>query len=314
VNCNELDESEKNALKELKNNKYNIPLIVVFTNAQNNDDIENAKNQIEELFPGDDIFIKILGVPTEDIEKFGLDELLNKTLDIIEKNTKKSKTFEMIRKECINFEKNNIKQMFSKNKEDAVKKIVHEFINNYTSIKDNKDFEMYIFELIKLILKAFSGENEANSQIDDLIKNTQIANFIQSCIKFYSEITKNYIDKILEEKSYEFLDLQVNIENTKKESIRPENKKNKKGFQDFIIKFLSDNFYYIAQKYLIYRYIFDIFEDLTEKSEKISLKNIEDILEGDNLNIAYRNMYLKIFRDLKIQIDKYRDKNNKIYS
>ena len=54
-----LGDSEIEALKKLNNNEFKIPLLIVFTNAQNNDDIVSMQSQISNLF-SDDIFIKVL--------------------------------------------------------------------------------------------------------------------------------------------------------------------------------------------------------------------------------------------------------------
>ena len=69
---------------------------------------------------------------------------------------------------------------------------------------------------------------------------------------------------------------------------------------------MKDNFYFIAQKYLIYKYIIDILEDLAEKLEEITIRKIDNILKGDDLNNCYRNIYLNIFSELE-------KKNKSIY-
>lgn len=76
---------------------------------------------------------------------------------------------------------------------------------------------------------------------------------------------------------------------------------------------MKDNFYFIAQKYLIYKYIIDILEDLAEKLEKITIRKIDNILKGDDLNNCYRNIYLNIFSELEKKISQYIDeyRNNK---
>jgi len=67
VNNSSLDPSEKEALKKLKNNEFKIPLLIAFTNAQSADDVESMKKLISSLY-SDDIFIKVLAEPTEDIK------------------------------------------------------------------------------------------------------------------------------------------------------------------------------------------------------------------------------------------------------
>ena len=82
VNGNGLDESEKNALKQLKENKHNLPVIVVFTHGKRDNEIKSMKNEIKNLYP-DLPFIPILARDTEHKKNYGLDDLLNLTLKTI---------------------------------------------------------------------------------------------------------------------------------------------------------------------------------------------------------------------------------------
>ena len=82
VNGNGLDESEKNALKQLKENKHNLPVIVVFTHGKRDNEIKSMKNQIKNLYP-DLPFIPVLARDTEHKKNYGLDDLLNLTLKTI---------------------------------------------------------------------------------------------------------------------------------------------------------------------------------------------------------------------------------------
>jgi hypothetical protein len=58
------------------------------------------------------------------------------------------------------------------------------------------------------------------------------------------------LDNILENKSLEYLDIQVKIEKDRNISILPENKRNREDFKKLISQFIKDNFFYVAQKYL----------------------------------------------------------------
>ena len=222
-NCNSLDKTEINALKELKNNKYNIPLIVIFTNAQIENDVNDVKKQIINLF-SEDIFIPILGERTKNLSEFGLDDLLNKTLDAIKSNTKKSNLLEQVKKDNENSQKNKFRDMFKKEKENTLNTIIEEFINHYSSVKSEHDFELYLCGLMIRIIQTFTNKNGINSQSDDLIHS--IKSYVQSCITFYKKAASNYFsDEMLEKKSFEFLQLQVNVEQEKNGSIKQENKK-----------------------------------------------------------------------------------------
>jgi len=304
-NCNYLDEAEISALKELKNNKYNIPLVVVYTYAQIAKKVEDVKKQIKEIF-SEDIFIPILGRSTKSISEFGLDDLLNKTMNIIKSNNKNNNILVEVKNITEKSKKENFKEMYKKEKENIINKIIEKFISSYSYVKSDDDFETYVCELISEIIQTFSNKNEKNYQGDDLIQS--IKNCVRLCVSDYKKITnKNYLDEILNKKSFEFLQLQVNVEQEKNGSIKSINKKNKKGFKELIFKFLRDNFYFIAQKYLIYKFIIDIFEDLAEQLEIIAIKKIDTILEKGDLINCYRNIYVNIFTELEKKIAEYID-------
>ena len=62
---------------------------------------------------------------------------------------------------------------------------------------------------------------------------------------------ENIIEKILDKKAVEYLDIQVKKEKDENISIKWENKKNKKDFNDYIKILLNNYFYFISQKYII---------------------------------------------------------------
>ena len=80
-----------------------------------------------------------------------------------------------------------------------------------------------------------------------------------------------------------------------------------------ISTFLEDNFDYFAQKYLVYRFIKDLFEDLIENITEIIYKKIEDYLNGDEANKYFKMIYMKVIEDFEKEINKYRNKDEKNY-
>lgn len=124
------------------------------------------------------------------------------------------------------------------------------------------------------VITSISEENKS------LIKNTQnnIKKRIKSFIEYYKEKAQDFIDKGLKIKSLKYLDIQVKIEKIKNNSISPKNKRNKEEFEKLISSFLNENFYYIAQKYLIYRFIKDLFENLCEKLSNTIISKMKNFL------------------------------------
>ena len=93
-------------MKQLKENKHNLPVIVVFTHGKRDNEIKSMKNEIKNLYP-DLPFIPILARDTEHKKNYGLDDLLNLTL----KTIKSSKENDIL-KDIINEYKKRKKTIF----------------------------------------------------------------------------------------------------------------------------------------------------------------------------------------------------------
>ena len=195
--------------------------------------------------------------------------------------------------------------------------MVEKFITNYNNILSETDFEQYLYGLFEKVINEFSGRNEITQKTKSLIQynniKIQIKNRIQSYILFYSKTTKNFIDLILESKSLEYLDMQVKIEKLKNMPILDDNKKNRENFKEIISKFLQDNFYYVAQKYLIFRFIKDIIVVLSEKLGESIIQEMEQFLMSKEIESCYNKIYLSIFSEFEEEIGKFKDQNGKIY-
>jgi hypothetical protein len=183
VHANELDSTEISALDKLINNTHKIPLIVVFTHALIENDINKMRNQIKSIFL-DLKFIKVLARDAAGVKKYGLDELFKLTLDSI-KSKGDNDIIDSIKNEYRTKEEEMIKRVISDDKANIINKLVEEFINNYNSIKNEIDFERYILNLIEKLIIGFSDKNEVSKVTKALIQGNQITNYIKSYISFY---------------------------------------------------------------------------------------------------------------------------------
>ena len=202
--------------------------------------------------------------------------------------------------------------MISDIKLNIINKLVNNFISNFR--KKEMDIKKYIFNLIEEIIMAFSFKAEVDQKSKRLIQNSKnnINDIIDSHINFYRKKTKKCINKILSDYSFKYLEWQVEIEREKNVSIKTKNKRNRKDFKNLISTFLEDNFDYFAQKYLVYRFIKDLFKDLIENITEIIYKKIEDYLNGDEANKYFKMIYMKVIEDFEKEINKYRNKDGKI--
>ena len=314
VNGSGIDDSEKNALKELIKNKYDVPVIVVFSNAQKKTEVQSMEKQIKTFFPLIN-FIPVLGRGIEDVESFGLNELIDLTLNTIKSNNKND-MFKKIKSEYITKEENLIKEEIIKIETNIINKLAENFISDFNSVLDERKFKENINDSIEKIIMAFSLKNNIKETTKLLVKNTNknIKNIFQKYIEFYSETAEGYINEIVDNKSLDYLDLQVKIEQLSKGSIKTQNKKNRKEFEKIIKSFCKDNFHYVAQKFLVYRLIKDLFEVFSEKLGENILSNINKFLSSDEVMKDYMNIYLNIFGEYEKIINEYKNKNNgKIY-
>lgn len=144
-----------------------------------------------------------------------------------------------------------------------------------------------------------------------------ITKTIKSFIQFYTEEAQKYIDIIIDNKSLDYLNMQVEIEKEKEKncSIHPNNKKNREELKIIISSFLKDNFHYVAQKFFIYNIIKDLIEDLSEKlGEKIFIQ-MKNFLTSDEIKSHYHNIYQKAIEEFEEGINKYKSKETgKIYN
>ena len=313
VNSNEIGDKEKNSLEELKKNVEDLPVIVVCTYAKRDNQVESIKKQINDLFP-DLPFIAVLARKTEKRESYGLDNLLKLTLKTI-KLRENNDIFEAVKNEYKIKETENTKNQILKSESDIIIQLVYNFINNYTQFLNTEDFEKYIYNFFSELIIFFSQNNEISPNTISLIKNNKIKNLLQSYIKFYLNESENILNNLIEHKSIKFLDLQAIIEKTKNVSINTKNKRSQEDFKELIRNFCNDNLYYIAQKYLIFLIIKDVFEDISEKLGKSIYKKMKIFLASDEAKDSYRNIYLRIFDKFEEEkINKFRDKYGKIYN
>ena len=136
--------------------------------------------------------------------------------------------------------------------------------------------------------------------------------FINNFITHYTSKTEETVKPILEDMAIKFLDLQVSFEKKYKLSLDPKNKNNKEKFMKIIQTFLNNNFYYISQKYIIYR-LLNICEKIScelNKSLNQLVKNLLDRREPEDL---LKIIFGQKFKDLEFRIDECKKGRNSIY-
>ena len=319
ISNNEIEDIEIEVIRELKKKEESVPIIILHTYSLNEEKVKISKAIIEKEF-NDIIYIPVLADPIEgyqDSHIFGLDDLLNETLNIYKK-TKKGNIYKKIKELCFHKIIKDFQKLNNLIKINLHNKIVDKFTHDFNKVLDNEDFLKYIYNLLELIFVEYMNYGEKNEKIEltqenkENIRNiTNIQKYFSSFYQDYKKKSEEIIKKIYNIKAIEYLDEQVRKE--KKEfskCLNNKNKCNKTDFQNNIETFLNNNFYYLSQKYIIYRLITDAFEQITDYVE-ISINNLIKKLIEKNPDI-FDKIYSKKIIDLEKEINSYR-KNDKIY-
>ena len=312
VKGSSLEESEIKTIEKIKENKESIPVIVVFTMGINNDDIKKMEDLISSRL--DLPFISVLAEKNEDLDSYGLNDLLNLTLDQCQKS-QKGNMFQTI-KEIIC--KNVIEKL-----EEINKKIKFSLNNNMLKKfvnfkKAENDLYQLIHDYIEIAIIEYnnlSGNNitklkeESNEEFEKL---KSLNDYIKEFIGFYTDKSQEIIEPILDNLSLEFLDTQVRKEKESSKSIEIENKNDRDSFKTIIKDFLEPNFYYISQKYLIYKLFYDFSEPFSEDLEKKVNDIVKKNLKKNEINEKIKKSYEDIFNAFRKSIEN-RARNGKIY-
>ena len=216
------------------------------------------------------------------------------------------------------------KYLIERNKGNKIKscnKIVNIFTSYFSEVLNDNEFDQFINYLLfeNIFLEYINSDNQhtikgLSEENKNLLKGilTEFKKFYSKYSEYYKTQTKEIIEPILEEYSVKYLNEQVKKEKKEfNQCLNNKNKCNKKDFQDIITKFLNNNFYYISQKYIIYRIITDVSESICETIEHYINIVIKDILKQNNPDYL-EEIYHQKFEDLEQTINKYR-KNLKIY-
>ena len=184
--------------------------------------------------------------------------------------------------------------------------------------KAENDLYKLIHDYIEIAIIEYnnlSGNNitklkeESNEEFEKL---KSLNDYIKEFIGFYTDKSQEIIEPILDNLSLEFLDTQVRKEKESSKSIEIENKNDRDSFKTIIKDFLEPNFYYISQKYLIYKLFYDFSEPFSEDLEKKVNDIIKKNLKKNEINEKIKKSYENIFSAFRKSI-KNRARNGKIY-
>ena len=310
-----IEEVEIELIKKLKRNYPSIPIILIFTFALSEDSYNRFKKKVNEYFP-DIPSLKILAKASEHWQPFGLNELLIKTLNVCKKEFN-GKIYQYIRQKSYEEIENKLIINHELINNTIINEITNSFIKNYSKVLTKDDLLNYVYDLFEKIFIAYLKVDDNSAKNNKLDKNLlkQIADvdtFINNFVTHYTLKTKETVEPILEDISIKFLDLQLSFEKKDKKSLNIKNKNNKESYKKIIQTFLDDNFYYISQKFIIYKLlsICEIISSEVKKSVNQLVKNLLDQREPEDL---LKRILEQKFKDLDNRIDKFKNEQNIIY-
>lgn len=286
-----------------------IPLIIVYTRMISKSNFNKMKEIINQKIENA-VLIPILAEevkndeenPNNVIKSFGLDELKNKTFELAKKlngnifNHLKNKASEYIAQNI--YKENNTFEEKTKNL------IIESFINNFKETKTENEFFNYIVELLGINFRKNDEQenNMSNKSANELKEMEIIFSDIKTTLHNSKIFIKENIDSILEMRSMNFLDGQAIIEKIKKKRKSNQLKKDKEEFMKIINNFLTDNFYYISQKFILYYLIFLKIIPFIHEIKELSNNIIVNLIENESESF-YENLYTKKFEDFEEKIE-----------
>ena len=268
-----------------------IPIIIVYTRMISKSNFNKMKEQINNKIK-DATLIPILAeaVINDDedsyntIKSFGLDNLKNKTLELVKK---KGNIFNILKNKSSEYIKENIYNENNTFEEETKSKIVNSFISNFRETKSENDFLSYIVKLLGINFRKNDEQgNNISNYIINILKEMEILfNDVKNIIKIVKINVREYIDSIIEMKSMNFLNAQATIEKVRQKSISNTLKKDKEQFKNIINAFLNliQN---ESEQYFQNLYIKKM-EDFENKFH--NNKNSVDIVDN-NIFTCYKNI------------------------
>ena len=303
ITGNRFEQVEIDLLYSLKNSygDNNIPIIIVYTQATDNNTINEMKEYIKEKNI-DANFIKVLAerkqlVDHNFLEPFGLDVLISETLEKCKKALK-GDMFSVITKKISEEIFNTIQSQNNSDKGYIIKEMKIYTIKNFGNVRDLDNFIYFIIHLFGYIITILfeTEEGQINDKNRQIFLDSDLINFFRNTYIQNNEFNDNmFINKIV----YEFIDLQVLIQKNNNKEICYENQRTINDFKNTTKAFLNDNFNYFIQKMIlnfIFSYIFgSLLDEFIYQSNELSIK----LLNEENIKDQIKRCFFKKYSEFE---------------
>ena len=149
------------------------------------------------------------------IQSFGLDILINKTLDKLKNSSSNNNNLDEYIKQ-IKFDNNAI----CKN---VYEQITNNFINEYNSVKSNEKFIEYIIEIFRMNIQYFLSDVIFQEGKNKIINENFLIQPMREYISYYEQNGKNLFEPIINSYAFKFFNHQSKIQTEKNCKMNPIN-------------------------------------------------------------------------------------------
>ena len=307
VESNRFQEAESSLIQQLKvtyqDNK--IPIIIVMTQAINEERFEGIKNFLETR--GYD-FVKVLAKRLKIygdvyVEPFGLEELVDLTI-----------------KKCKRAFEGDMKAVMIENMSNYIeRKIKLNTLNDNQLIKlnDNENdiegnnFREYIKDLYKYNIQHFLNNDDFKNETITLI-NSEFIKHKKNYFSYCQQLSNDIIKKDIPYLADRFLDIQAKKQIEYHQSVKNENRRDKNGFINTGTNFLMKEYNLLAYRHYSTYLTTTIHNKIvTSFKEKVDFL-IKNLLNKKEVKESINEKYIKKFNDFEKRVEEFK-KNVDIY-
>ena len=315
ITGNRFEQVEIDLLNSLRGayDNNSIPIIIIYTQATDNNAINGMKNYIKEKNIAAE-FIKILAerkelVNGQYLEPFGLDELINETL----KKCKQAMKGEM-RSVMTNKIANNISEKI-KEENNYISNYIYEcsalkVISIKKEVLSDENFIKFIINLLGTNVEYFLEKNISEKSFNFFRKHDFIYYELASYIKYYKDYTNKLILPILGKCPIDFIDYQVLIQKNENRDIKIKNKRCLQEFSKTSKTFLEDNYYYLSQIYFIYYFTKNFLPKLTDAFKNVSNGITDEEISKREIQDLISQCFSEKFGEFEKRVNKFFENNN----
>ena len=307
VESNRFQEAESSLIQQLKvtyqDNK--IPIIIVMTQAINEERFEGIKNFLETR--GYD-FVKVLAKRLKIygdvyVEPFGLEELVDLTIKKCKRAFEGDMKAVMI-ENMSNYIERKIK-LNTLNDNQLIK-----LIDNENDIEGN-NFREYIKDLYKYNIQHFLNNDDFKNETITLI-NSEFIKHKKNYFSYCQQLSNDIIKKDIPYLADRFLDIQAKKQIEYHQSVKNENRRDKNGFINTGTNFLMKEYNLLAYRHYSTYLITTIHNKIvTSFKEKVDFL-IKNLLNKKEVKESINEKYIKKFNDFEKRVEEFK-KNVDIY-